>query len=505
MTVLAVPLLSLSIKILHRPLFASTTPNCSIQAFSSKGCNISIPYHTIINRLPTLYIVHLETVTLLKPKPTAFILSCKIQDADSLDIEFPEGTFTFHAQWLFDAKCDDGVSRTAVTAYARAAATACIRETRIVGQGIQTFLDVDWNDGTSSHFPALWLRAMAPVVAKSQDSVLRSGLHIPQGWLSADLKVPVIDYAEVFAEREKDCKATAIRILDELMGESTTGIVKIIGLPPPNVDSERDAEANSLVTQVLKKICGSVFQHPRRAPDTTFNVASHHKEGVTRATTLVNYDTSQILLTHCDHAHYQHQAHVQGLYGLEGESENTFVSAVAALNTMREESPELFEQLCRAPMTIGRAVHYHSPPLYQGTVDTPVTMYPGTSRVKKVRWHPHLTGSLVTPFESFHASRLAHRKFQEILRRDSHLLRVNLTPGDLYIWNNFTILHGRERVLEVPRTSIGQTVPEQVVADRYRELKFRQLLGHFEEKWLVHLPTPQLCYLVELVQAQEQQ
>ena len=272
------------------------------------------------------------------------------------------------------------------------------------------------------------------------------------------MQVSTIDYAEDFAEKEETCEATAIRILDELMGETAAGIVNITGLPSPDMQSERDAGSNSLVTQVLKRVCGGVSKHPRRAADTTLNVASHHKEGVTRATTLVNYDTSQILLTHCDHAHYQHQAHVQGLYGLEGESENTFVSAMAALITMREESPALFDQLPRAPMTVGRVVHYYSPPLYQGTVDTPVTMYPGTSRVKKVRWHPHLTGSLVTPFESFDASRLTHQKLDKILERDTHLLRVNLRPDDLYIWNNFTILHGRERVLEVPRTSVGQTV-----------------------------------------------
>ena len=429
-----------------------------------------------------------------------FILGCETQDEKYLIVKFFNGTFTFHTQWLFDAKCDKSVSRSAVTAYARAAADTRITKTHIFGHGIQTKLEIQWKDRTTSIFPALWLQAMVSVVATPNNVETEGSVLIPPGWLAQDLQVPTIDYAEVFAENEETCEATATRILDELMGETTAGIVRITGLPSPDMQSERDASSNNLVTHVLKRICGGVFQHPRRAADTTFNVASHHKEGLTRATTLVNYDTSQILLTHCDHAHYQHQAHVQGLYGLEGESENTFVSAMAALRTMREESPALFDQLIRAPMTVGRAAHYYDPPLYQGTVDTPVTMYPGTSRVKKVRWHPHLTGSLVTPFETFEVSRLAHQKFQEILRRDSHLLRVNLRPGDLYIWNNFTILHGRERVLEIPRTSVGQTAPEQTVADRYRQLKIRQLGEHVEEKWLIHVPTPQLCQMIELVQ-----
>lgn len=435
------------------------------------------------------------------PKPTPFILSYKLHGHDSLDIEFPDATFTFHAQWLFDAKCDEDVSRTAVTAYSRVPPDAQIMEVCIVEEGIQTTLEIIWKEGNPSRVPGLWLRVMAPVVAKSTDPDLLDSPSIPQGWLANNLKIPTIEYADIFAENEEACKATVISILDELLGAFTTGIVKVTGLPPPSLTSERDASANTIVTQVLKKICGNVFQHPRRAADTTFNIASHHKEGVTRATSLVNYDTSQILLTHVDHAHYQHPAHVQGLYGLEGESENTFVSAMAALKSMKDEDFKLFQQFCQAPMTVGRTVHYYSPPLYQGTVDTPVTMHPGTDRVKRVRWHPHLTGSLMTPYDGFHESRLAHQKWQEILRRDSHLLRVKLKPGDLYIWNNFTILHGRERVLKVPRTSVGQTVPEQVVVDKYRELKVGQLLGHFEEKWLVHVPTPQLCHLVKLVES----
>ena len=82
-------------------------------------------------------------------------------------------------------------------------------------------------------------------------------------------------------------------------------------------------------------------------------------------------------------------------------------------------------------------------------------MYPGTRQVKRVRWHPHLSGSLMTSFDRYDIARLAHQKFEEVMRRDTHQLKVCLQPGDLYIWNNFTILHGRERVLKVPRTGVG--------------------------------------------------
>ncbi|KAL1963018.1 hypothetical protein VTN77DRAFT_8766 [Rasamsonia byssochlamydoides] len=152
-------------------------------------------------------------------------------------------------------------------------------------------------------------------------------------------------------------------------------------------------------------------------------------------------------------------------------------------------------------MAVGRVAHYYDPPLYQGTVDTAVTLTPGCpDKVKRVRWHPHLTGWLLSPFGRYPHARAAHQKFQEIVRRDTHQLKVVLKSGDLYIWNNFKILHRRERVLETPRTGVGQTVPEQVVADRYRELLIKKLVKSVDEDWLVQMPTQQLRELANLVE-----
>ena len=152
-------------------------------------------------------------------------------------------------------------------------------------------------------------------------------------------------------------------------------------------------------------------------------------------------------------------------------------------------------------MTVGRVSHFYGSPLYQASVDTAITTQPGRpGELKRIRWHPNLTGSLLAPYEDYKKARLAHRKFQEILRRDTHQLKRVLSPGDLYIWDNFRLLHGRERVLEVPRTGVGQTVPEQVVHDRYRALYTNKLKAHIDERWLVHLPVPQLRQLLRIIQ-----
>ena len=141
----------------------------------------------------------------------------------------------------------------------------------------------------------------------------------------------------------------------------------------------------------------------------------------------------------------------------------------------------------------------YAEPLYQATVDTAITMHPGSGQVKRARWHPNLTGSLLVPYDDYKQARLAHQKFQEIIRRDTHQLKLLFKPGDYYIWDNFRLLHGREQVLQNPRTGVGQTVPEQVVHDRYRALHMDILKNYVDARWLVHMPMPQLCDMLRLV------
>jgi len=152
-------------------------------------------------------------------------------------------------------------------------------------------------------------------------------------------------------------------------------------------------------------------------------------------------------------------------------------------------------------MTFGRMSRFYGEPLYQATVDMAVTMQLGTDQVKRFRWHPNLTGSLLAPYDSYKEARLAHQRFQEILRMDTHQLKLVLKPGDLYVWDNFRLLHGREMTMDVPRKGVGQTVPEQVVHDRYPALCTTRLEGHIDGEWLVHMPMPQLRELVHIYEA----
>jgi trimethyllysine dioxygenase len=113
-------------------------------------------------------------------------------------------------------------------------------------------------------------------------------------------------------------------------------------------------------------------------------------------------------------------------------------------------------------MSIGRVAHWYDPLLYQGNINPGLNSDPISGQVKSFRWHPHLSGFLLSPHDKHQEARAAHRKFQEISRRETHELRVHFQPGDLFIWDNHRLLHGREQVLRGPRTSVAQTVPEQI-------------------------------------------
>jgi len=76
-------------------------------------------------------------------------------------------------------------------------------------------------------------------------------------------------------------------------------------------------------------------------------------------------------------------------------------------------------------------------------------------------------------------------------------------PGNMYLFDNRRVLHGRASVLEVPRTSVGQSVPEQTEVDEWREMLTSRLTRVLEEKWLIQVPLAQLYELDKLVEALE--
>lgn len=436
------------------------------------------------------------------------IASCSVSPSkDNLTVSFHDAVVTFHAQWLHDARCDIGSERRASAVFCEQLNAVHIRSASVSGSNVNTTLDVSWEDGSTTPFPAVWLRILAPFVAKGlrNTSAVKEPV-IPKGWLAKELVIPELSYEKIASDNlsNEEFLVTRAWVIDTLLLPASPGIFKITDLPPVDTHTE-SSQVGNLVTDILKRLFGAVFQHSMRAPDATFKIASYYHESAARITELPNYDTSEILLPHADHSHYDNPVRVQGLHAVQGRSENTFLDSFAALNTLRHEDPDLYDALCSAPYILGRVARFYNPPLYQTTVDTAVRKMPGfPEEVKCIRWHPHLAGYLLCPYEEYEKARTAHCRFQKIIRDEAHQLKIKFNPGDMYVWDNFRFLHGRERVFSTPRLAVGQTVIEQVVNDHYRVRQMDFLSRYIGEDWLVQTPTWQLDNLVKLIKRLQQ-
>lgn len=154
-----------------------------------------------------------------RDEPHPLISSCYISPSkDTLTVSFNNATFIFHAQWLHDARCDRGPSRDAANAFCQKLNEAYIHETDISGSGIETTLDIAWNDEGSSSCPTLWLRLLGPLVAKQPQSasVALDGPAIPKGWLPSALVIPEVSYQKIMGEHlsHDEFLATKASMLD---------------------------------------------------------------------------------------------------------------------------------------------------------------------------------------------------------------------------------------------------------------------------------------------------
>jgi len=170
----------------------------------------------------------------------------------------------------------------------------------------------------------------------------------------------------------------------------------------------------------------------------------------------INIAYSQVALPlHMDLAYYESPPGLQLLHCVAQSTaggENYFVDAHAAAATLRRERPDYFETLRSIPATFqkdhaeGRArparYFYRRPHIETATsdLDAPVTA---------VFWSPPFEGPLRDPRPEI-ATRYypAYRYFRDLLERPTSPLRsqVRLEAGDLVVWNQRRVLHGRTAI-----------------------------------------------------------
>lgn len=99
------------------------------------------------------------------------------QSGDEVEVRFSDQRFIFLAWWLYLYRKSEGLPS---PDGCKDPSTIVIRSVKVTGVGIRATVDITWNTGTTSQFPALYLRVFGPIGALEQER-LEKQLPEPSG------------------------------------------------------------------------------------------------------------------------------------------------------------------------------------------------------------------------------------------------------------------------------------------------------------------------------------
>ena len=92
-------------------------------------------------------------------------LGCdKSEEGDEVDLHFSDGSFAFPTWWLYLSRKDESLPAPDGV-FSKHPAKICVHRVKVTGEGTKTTVEITWNTGTTSPFPALWLRVLGPTKA----------------------------------------------------------------------------------------------------------------------------------------------------------------------------------------------------------------------------------------------------------------------------------------------------------------------------------------------------
>ena len=106
-----------------------------------------------------------EPVGLLPLSITSF---GKSDDGDEVEVHFSDQSFTFPTWWLHLSRKDEGLP-SPEEGFCKNPSEICVRRVKVEGARRWATVNITWNTGTTSKFPALWLRVLGPTKALEQE------------------------------------------------------------------------------------------------------------------------------------------------------------------------------------------------------------------------------------------------------------------------------------------------------------------------------------------------
>ena len=144
----------------------------------------------------------------INPVPFAVMDSHISADGDELQLQFSDQTFTFLAWWLYLSRKSEGLPS---PDGCKNPSKILVKSVKISGIGIRATVDITWNTGTTSLFPALLLRVFGPTKALEQgrceEQVRGPGGRNPRsgvGLLTVEERRVAERYRAMLVERMKE-------------------------------------------------------------------------------------------------------------------------------------------------------------------------------------------------------------------------------------------------------------------------------------------------------------
>jgi gamma-butyrobetaine dioxygenase len=333
----------------------------------------------------------------------------------------PGDTRRYHWIWLRDScPCPQCRNSHAKQKYFDSATLpADIRPTAVrqAAEGVH----ITWPDGHESQYSAAWLREHA-----TPDTAPVADEHATGDWL------PWPD-----AAGEGTFPAESVMAQDDVLGRALRylfryGLIVISGKDFPGADP--DLLCERLAGFADRSYFGEFFDLEVKPEATTDSVS---------------FSTRHLPL-HTDIPYYSTPPDVQFLFGLDVNATATasrsgrtrFVDGFSAAQVLRDTDPAAFELLSTTKV-LYRAEYPNARKIYQS--ETSVIVLDEDGRITRLVNNPTKMFFDNVPFDQVSGLYRAYRVFKDLMEQDSRAYHHSWHQGDMVVFDNRRIFHGRGR------------------------------------------------------------
>ncbi|XP_067682429.1 probable gamma-butyrobetaine dioxygenase [Haliotis asinina] len=332
-------------------------------------------------------------------------------------------------------------------------------------------LDVEWSDGSKSRFHGMWLRHNCHCPDCKQvdsgqktldivnippdisiESVAISGADVELRWSCGHVGRVPLQYlrSNCYSQEARHKRAAQVRLTDECTAKS---------IPALSYSDVMQSQTHSLkwltlINQyglclltgvpleqnMVTKVAELIDRPQHTIYGDSFDVVSTPRP--------INIAYSSVGLDlHMDLVYYESPPGLQLLFArrfdkcVEG-GESVFLDVFRVAEDFRKQNPGHFQSLVEVPATFQK-VHYDRESPVHITFQRPHIVLNNSNEIVNVNWAPAFEGPLSIPEVDVERYYDAYQSFAKAIEASPHTLTYRLQEGDVVVFNNRRMLHGR--------------------------------------------------------------